>query len=44
VGSVALMQADIVSQFASESTVAWVALAFCGLFVLYILLKKYGMI
>ena len=38
------MEADILSEFLSESTVAWFALCFCGLFVLYILLKKYGMI
>ena len=38
------MQVDVLTQFMSESTVAWLALGFCGLFVLYIMLKKYGMI
>jgi len=38
------MQADILSEFLSESAIGWFALSGAGLFVLYILLKKYGMI
>ena len=38
------MTEDFLSSILSESAIGWIALSGCGLFVLYILLKKYGMI
>ncbi len=38
------MPVDVLGEFVSTSTVAWVALAGSALFVFYLMLKKYGMI
>jgi len=38
------MTEDFLSVWFSESAIGWFALSGCGLFILYIMLKKYGII
>jgi len=38
------MTEDFLSSILSESAIGWIALSGCCIFVLYILLKKYGII
>ena len=38
------MTEDFLSSFLSESAIGWFALSGAGLFILFVLLKKYGII
>lgn len=38
------MAEDILSMFFSQAGIAWLALGGCGIFVLYIMLKKFGLV
>jgi len=39
-----LARGDLLSEFMSENAIAWAAFAGIGIFFLYILLKRYGII
>ena len=41
---VVLSRGDLLSEVMSQDAIAWVAFAGIGLFFLYILLKKYGIV